>query len=257
MSAETHVSVQAVTEQLRLLGVEPGGVLLVHTAFSKVAPVEGGPLGLIEALRGALGPRGTLVMPTMTDGVSVFDPASTPTLDMGVVAETFWRQPGVLRSGHPGGSFAAVGPHSGAICAPQPLTPPHGHDSPVGRVYDLDGQVLLLGVHHDASTTLHLAEALAEVPYRISYPCVVQIEGEVKTMMIPETDHCCMGFRMLDTWLGSTLTTGLVGHGEARLYRARDAVERALTHLRRDLLVFLCDPEAGCVECDAARRSTQ
>jgi aminoglycoside N3'-acetyltransferase len=50
-------------DQLLTLGVPPGGILIVHTAFSKVAPVEGGPRGLIEALRSSLGPEGTLVMP--------------------------------------------------------------------------------------------------------------------------------------------------------------------------------------------------
>ena len=31
--------------QLLDMGVQPGGVLVVHTAFSKVRPVEGGPEG--------------------------------------------------------------------------------------------------------------------------------------------------------------------------------------------------------------------
>ena len=115
-----------IVEQLTKLGVRRGGVLLVHTSFRAVGPVEGGPLGLIAALREALGPDGTLVMPTMTDGEDVFDPKTTPTVDMGIVAETFWRQTGVLRSTHPGGSFAAAGPHAERICAPQPLSPPHG-----------------------------------------------------------------------------------------------------------------------------------
>jgi len=42
-------------------------VLLVHTSFSKVRPVEGGTQGLIVALQAALGPNGALVMPGMTD----------------------------------------------------------------------------------------------------------------------------------------------------------------------------------------------
>ena len=44
--------------QLHALGVQPGGVLLVHCAFSKVKPVEGGPAsGLIAALRLPWAPR--------------------------------------------------------------------------------------------------------------------------------------------------------------------------------------------------------
>src|SRR3954469_3071205 len=91
-------------EQVVALGVRPGGVLLVHTSFRAVRPVEGGPHGLIAALRAAIGPGGPLVRPTMADGESEFDPRSTPTQDMGIVAELFWRKPGVVRSTHPGGS---------------------------------------------------------------------------------------------------------------------------------------------------------
>src|SRR5436190_755178 len=157
MRAMTEADVE---RQLRALGVREGGVLQVHTSFREVRPVDGGPLGLIRALRRALGPSGTLVMPTMTNGESVFDPRSTPTTDMGITAETFWRQPGVVRSTHPGGSFAAAGPLAERICAPQPLTPPHGTDSPPGRTHELGAQVLLLGVTHGESTTLHVAESI-------------------------------------------------------------------------------------------------
>ncbi|MEM7356005.1 MAG: AAC(3) family N-acetyltransferase, partial [Acidobacteriota bacterium] len=67
MSDHDMVRRQTVRRQLVALGIEPGGVLVVHTAFSKVAPVAGGPVGLIRALREVVGPRGTLVMPSMTD----------------------------------------------------------------------------------------------------------------------------------------------------------------------------------------------
>jgi aminoglycoside 3-N-acetyltransferase len=244
------VNEEEIVEQLRTLGVRRGGVLLVHTSFRAVRPVEGGPLGLIAALRNAL--EGTLVMPTMTDGESVFDPKSTPTVDMGIVAETFWRQPGVLRSTHPGGSFAAIGPHAERICAPQPLSPPHGIESPVGVVHALDGQVLLLGVTHSEDTTCHLAEAIAKVPYSIAYPTVV---APGVTELIAETDHCCVGFRKLDEWLGDRQRIGTVGHASARLADARAIVEVAVAHLSQDPLVFLCPPERGCEECDSARAS--
>src|SRR5688572_15383316 len=138
------------TRQLHDLGVERGGVLLVHTAFSKLGPVEGGPAGLIAALREALGPDGTLVMPSMSDEDDPpFDVQRTPCRDMGIVADTFRRLPGVLRSDNPH-AFAAIGPSAAELTMPHPFDIPHGPDSPPGRVPDLDGQVLLLGVGHDA-----------------------------------------------------------------------------------------------------------
>lgn len=253
----TEVPVRQLLDQLQALGVREGAVLLVHTSFKAVAPVEDGPLGLIRALRAALGPEGTLVMPTMTDGASVFDPRSTPTEGMGITAELFWRQPGALRSTHPGASFAAQGPLAAHICQPQPLSPPHGPDSPVGRVHELGGQVLLLGVSHSESTTLHLAEAIAQVPYSVSHPCVVEVGGIPQTVMIPETDHCCLNFRLADDWLrGRGLQReGKVGNADARLCNASDVVTVALEHLASDPLIFLCPPALRCEECDTARAS--
>jgi aminoglycoside N3'-acetyltransferase len=112
---ETTMSPQPIrnselTAQILELGVTPGAVLLVHTSFSRVSPVEGGPRGLIGALLAALGPNGTLVMPSMSDDDDhPFDPRRTPCLGMGVVADTFWRTPNVLRSDSPH-AFAAIGP---------------------------------------------------------------------------------------------------------------------------------------------------
>ena len=65
-----------VSDQLRALGVHRGGILLVHTSFRATRPVEGGPLGLIEALRDALGPEGTC-SPHRLASVSIPWPAET------------------------------------------------------------------------------------------------------------------------------------------------------------------------------------
>src|SRR5690606_9185048 len=99
-----------VAAQLRALGVKPGGVLLVHTSFRAVRPVEGGPAGLIAALRDALGPAGTRVMPTWCASADEpFAPKTTRAApDLGVLADLFWRLPGVLRTEHLF-AFAAVG----------------------------------------------------------------------------------------------------------------------------------------------------
>jgi aminoglycoside N3'-acetyltransferase len=247
-----------VTEQLRALGVEAGGVLLVHASFRATRPVEGGPLGLIEALRDALGSDGTLVMPSWSGADDQpFDPLTTPAApDLGVVADAFWRTPGVVRGEHCF-AFAAAGPQAARITSdPLPL-PPHIPESAVGRVHDLDGQVLLLGVGHDADTSLHLAEVLAGVPYRLPKYCTVLRGGRPARIEYGENDHCCARFALADDWLRARglQLEGPVGHAHARLARARDIVVIALAHLTRDPLLFLHPPSAGCGECDEARRS--
>lgn len=250
------ISRHELTEQFLRLGVEPGGVLLVHTSFSRVAPVEGGPLGLIAALRTALGPNGTLVMPSMSDDDDhPFDPRATPCLGMGVVADRFWRLRGVVRSDSPH-AFAAIGPKAAEITADHPLDVPHGLNSPVGRVYELDGQVLLLGVGHDADTTVHLAEALAGVRYRRPKSLTILRAGQPTRYDYSEIDHCCENFTLVDGWLEAEhrQRRGTVGHAEARLARSRDIVETATLRLREDETVFLHPPGID-LECDEARAS--
>ncbi len=253
---QTPVCIAALTEQLRALGVTPGGVVVVHCAFSRIGPVDKGPEGLVAALRAAIGPEGTLVMPSMADDDDrPFTKEETPCRAMGVVADTFWRLPGVLRADSPH-AFAAAGPEAARITAPQPVDVPHGLDSPVGRAYELDGQVLLLGVGHDGNTTVHLAESLAGVRYRCQQRAVVWRDGQPAAIEYGEIDHCCERFALVDDWLDAAglQRRGTVGHGEARLARSRDIVVVVKARLLQDETIFL-HPPGHDAECDEARAS--
>jgi aminoglycoside N3'-acetyltransferase len=249
------LTAEALRRELLELGVAPGGVLLLHCAFSKLGPVEGGPAGLVAGLAAALGPAGTLVLPSMSDDDDhPFDPRVTPCRALGVVADTFWRLPGVLRSDSPH-AFAARGPQAARITAPHPPEFPHGPDSPVGRVHELGGQVLLLGVGHDATTTLHLAEALAGVRYRRRKH--LTLPGG-RRLVYAEIDHCCERFALADAWLDAAgaQRRGRIGRAEARLAAARAIVAAAVPHLRADETLFL-HPLGVDPECDEARRSLE
>jgi aminoglycoside 3-N-acetyltransferase len=229
-------------------------VLVVHTAFSKVGPIEAGPRGLIEALANAVGPTGTFVMPSMSDDDDhPFRIDATACIGMGIVADTFWRTPGTRRSDSPH-AFAAIGPRAAEITAAHPYDVPHGLNSPIGRVYELDGQVLLLGVGHSSNTTLHLAETLAGVRYRRTKYLTLLKDGKPVRRTYHEIDHCCEKFELTDEWLGPLQRRGVVGHAEARLARSRDVVEAALRRLREHETAFL-HPVGQCGECDEARAS--
>ena len=247
---------KTLTQNFLELGVKPGGVLLVHTSFSKIKPIEGGPLGLISALRSALGLDGTLVMPSMSyDDDHPFDKAKSPCPEMGIVADTFWRLPGVLRSDN-NHAFAAVGRLAEKIVAPHPMDVPHGLASPVGRVYEMDGQVLLLGVDHGSNTTIHLCENLAGVRYRRAKYITVLKDGQPTRFDYREIDHCCQNFALVDGWLDEKQNQrhGRIGNGETRLMRSRDIVNVVTSHLKQDETIFL-HPQGVDEECDDARAS--
>lgn len=254
----TELSKAHVTEQLRTLGVREGGVLLVHTSFRAVRPVEGGPQGLMAALRDALGPEGTLVLPSITgDDDHPFDPRTTPpAADLGILPGLFWRQPGVLRSPHFAG-FAAIGPKAAEIVSAPLTLPPSSPGSPISVVHELDGQVLLLGIGHGANTMLHLAELMGGAPYRVPRYYTALEDGRPVRIHYGENDHCCERFEQMDAWLrpAGLQAEGPVGHAEARLVRARELVRIAIERLARDPLVFLHPTGAGCEQCDEARAS--
>jgi aminoglycoside N3'-acetyltransferase len=260
MSEAASISQAHLADQLLGLGVRRGGVLVVHTSYRAVRPVDGGPAGVIEALQAAVGSEGTIVMPSWGgDDDNPFDPSMTPvSADLGATADIFRRLPQVRRSAHPF-AFAALGPQAAAITAdPLPL-PPHRLESPIGRVYELDGQILLLGVGHDANTTIHLAEVLARVPYGVPKYSTVFQGGRAVRIDHRENDHCCQRFALADEWLRARdlQHEGRVGHAHARLVSSRDVVSVVREQLARDPLVFLHPPESGCAECDEARRSVR
>ncbi len=182
------------------LGIRPGMVLIVHSSLKSLsAEVNGGAVAVVLALEQVLGTEGTLVMPThspqlsdpanwvappvpeawwktMRETMPAFDQALTPTFRMGIIPETFRKQSGVLRSNHPDASFAAWGKHARQITENHALSPLFGEGSPLARIYDSDGWVLLLGVDHNRNTSLHLAEWRAQIqhpPMRYGAPMMV------------------------------------------------------------------------------------
>ncbi len=58
------LNLESLTSGFRDLGVQTGDTLLVHSSYKSLGEVDGGPQTVIDALLSALGPNGTLIMPT-------------------------------------------------------------------------------------------------------------------------------------------------------------------------------------------------
>lgn len=178
---------QDILDALTKAGVTQGQAIMVHTSLSKLGFVCGGAQTMIEALLESVGENGTIMMPTQswknldpTTGVHWEEPEEwwqiirdnwpaynkdiTPTNTMGAVAEMFRKWPGTIRSDHPARSVAANGKYADYLTKNHNLSNIFGEDSPIGKLYSLDGYVLLIGVGYDKNTSIHLADTRAEYP---------------------------------------------------------------------------------------------
>lgn len=179
------ITKERIKADLVQLGVRKGMILCVHSSLSSIGWVNGGAIAVIQAMMDILTDEGTLIMPAQTlelsdpadwinppvpyswwkpikDTMPAFDPAYTAPTAMGKVAETFWKYPGVERSNHPHFSFTAWGKRKHEVLNHHALPYGLGENSPLGRMYDLDAKVLLIGTSFESVTAFHLAE------YRIS-----------------------------------------------------------------------------------------
>jgi aminoglycoside 3-N-acetyltransferase len=172
------------THDLRQLGVRPGAVLMLHASVRAVGRVVGGPDVVLQALLDVLGPAGTLMMyvgweeavydfaawpeekqRAYLEECLPFDPATSRAYrKWSILTEYLRTWPGARRSNHPEASVAAVGAQADWITADHPHQYGYGRGSPLEKLCQAGGQVLLLGALLDTLTVLHYAEHIADVP---------------------------------------------------------------------------------------------
>ncbi|MGK5640907.1 aminoglycoside N(3)-acetyltransferase [Streptomyces sp. URMC 126] len=245
----------SLSRDLARLGVAPGDTLLVHSSLSSLGWVCGGALTVVHALMDAVGEHGTLVVPTHTPDNSdpadwsnppvpeswwpviraespAYDPRVTPALGMGVIPETVRTWPGAVRSAHPQTSFAAVGPRAAALVAEHAPDSMLGEGSPLARLEEAGGRVLLLGTGFEKCTAFHLAEYRVPRPPRTEYACAVRASdggrawASFTDVALDERDFGRLGEAFAAT---GAVTTGRVGQATAHLFSLAEAVAFAVT----------------------------
>lgn len=242
------------TDQLRACGITEGQTVIAHISLSRLGFVVGGAETVVRALLALLGPSGTLMMPAQSwknldpeTGVHweepkewwpiirehwpAYDPAVTPSIGMGAVAEMLRTWPGAVRSDHPARSFAAVGPRARRLTEGHDLSNIFGDGSPLDKLYQSDGYVLLIGVGHDKNTSLHLAENRAGYPSKrtVQESSAMLVDGvrrwvTYSTLEVDDHDFVDLG---KDYEQESGLPVYQVGGAEVRFFKQRPFVDWA------------------------------
>ena len=246
---------------LRGVGLCGGDSVIVHTSLGQIGYVCGGAQTVIEALIEVVGQDGTIMMPTQSwknldpetgvhwdadkadwdvirENWPAYDKTITPTNTMGAVAEMFRSWPGALRSDHPARSVAAWGKNAGYFTEDHDLSNIFGDTSPVGKLYELDGKVLLIGVDHDKNTSLHLADVRAEYPSKhncVEHSAVMENGKRVwkayETLFVDGEDFVDIGAAFE---AGHTVKRQKLGNAELRLMKQRELVDFAVEWIERN-----------------------
>jgi aminoglycoside 3-N-acetyltransferase len=204
MRSTRPVTRSELAADLRALGLRPGGVLMAHTRMSAIGWVVGGAETVVRAILDALGPAGTLLAYAgwndNTGGLNEWPPewqdayrSERPPFDaqfseadpqMGRVPERIRTWPGARASGSHFRRMVAVGPQAGWLTADQPWDHAFGPGSPLAKLVQADGQILMLGAPLDRLTIIHHAESLVDGP-----------EKRLATHVIPVSDGSGMVWR--------------------------------------------------------------
>ena len=168
MSEKPIVTKTEIRQGLRGLGVERSGLLLAHSSLRSFGHVDGGADAVVDAMLEAVGPQGTVLVPTLTfqllkQDAMQFDVRHSPSTS-GLVTETFRNRSEACRSLHPISSAAAIGPQAEYLTADHADTPCDAA-SPYYRLAELGGKVVFFGASLGSNTLFHCAEDIVRPGY--------------------------------------------------------------------------------------------
>ena len=179
-------------------------------------------------------------MPSMTaDDDHPFDPRATSCIGMGIVAQTFWQLPGVLRSDSP---HARRGGPQAARASPPRTRWMSRMDSTArlaGHMNWMAGAAARRGSHrqyyHPPGRDMRRAR------YRRKKYVTLLKEGRLSRFDYTEIDHCCHELQPC-RWLAGAKGCSAAGRWaarEARLVRSSDVIRVVTEKIQQNETVFL------------------
>lgn len=254
---------------LKEMGVRPGERLIIHSSLKSIGPIDGGADTLLDALMETVGPAGTIAMPTFSYSIAgyreglPFHPQNAGSRT-GMLTEIFRKREGVCRSLQPTHSVAVWGQGADRYVSGHENTSPLGIDSPFHKLALDHAKILLIGVGFETLSLIHVAEAVAQVPYLnvfcwkhrhwSPYACVEAAGGRIDQVPVPEMPGCSSHFGVLEP---AARQAGLVneaklGQAPVKIVPALPLLDLAVRMLRETPYFLLC-PIGACPVCDERR----
>lgn len=239
---------EQLVEGFRNLGVAEGDTLLVHSSYKSFGEVDGGPATVNRALEAALGTDkdGTLIMPTFNFDFNkgeAWDVRTTPS-KMGVLTELVRKDPRAKRVFHPFYSFAILGKHAEMLGSLR-YKSAYERDSVFGKLRDLDGKIMVIGLSYNNSMTFfHHIEQMEGVDYRFLKQFTGQVTDEngntytdTFEMLVRDIDKGVL--TMVDP-MGAlmegqgVIKSAKIGEADVKLMKANEVYAFTAREMRRD-----------------------
>lgn len=243
-------TLETIKRDLRNLGLKEGDTVIVHSSMSRIGWISGDELTVVQALLQVVGEEGTIVMPAQTGSntnpdewahppvpdswkeeirntMPAFNINNSPTRGMGKISECFRKYEGTVRSNHPQVSFCANGKYKNEIVGKHDLSYAFGMNSPLGKLYELDAKILLLGVGYSNCTSMHLAETLVAKPNIKKNGSAVEIDGKREWIWYDDIDYNSDCFEEIGELFEKErheVNINMIGGAYSRVLKVKDIV---------------------------------
>jgi aminopeptidase-like protein/aminoglycoside N3'-acetyltransferase len=261
----------ALEQALRDAGLRTRDVVMLHVNLAALGLQDDArtAAAVLRGVQKALGPDGTILVPTYTFSFcrqEPYDPATTPTAGgpwspSAGFLEYFRAQAGVVRSADPIHSIAGLGPAAGELLSDIPPTC-FGPDSVFARLVEADALICMLGLDLDEATIRHHTEEVVGVPFRFRklFTGAMQQSGKsertgwVYNVRILAPEGVPDGSRLARAARASGIArAGRVGTGELLTVRAGALHGLTLAMLRDDPWATAAGPPGDAAHMEAVR----